>query len=190
MSGKEIKSPHYAEAVVMFAVAQRTLGRRWKDIAREITEIHGIRAPTPRQMRQWFYQWGPKSAPAAASPYPGLRERLLRLQNTYRYLSSDSAYNREMATAGLLLHHIDTIASHSAVDREHQLESIVAILTLIERWAGAHDLDLALREFQLARRLAIDDTSVRTEKAELTSEKPGTHVEELAEKRLAGEGEE
>ena len=136
----------------MFAVAQRTLGRKWKDIRREITELYKIRAPSDRQMRLWFNQWGPKSKTVGSdTAFPGLRERLLRLQNTYKYLSSDSAFNRELVTAGLLLHHIDSIASRSEFDQEHKLESIVAILTLIERWGGASTLDQALLEFQMVR---------------------------------------
>ncbi len=174
MKATNIKEPYFSEDVVSFVVAQRSLGRKWKDIRREIGELYGGKTPCARQMLLWFNQWGAQAK--AADPenvLKGFKERSDRLRNVYKKLATDSTYDREVATAGKLLQLIDGVASRSAIDRDDRIESIIGILTLIERWSGKSTFDQASAEYRMMRRpnpIAFDDTMVQLGHKDYTDE--------------------
>ena len=191
MKTTSIKEPYFPKDVVSFVVAQRTIGRKWKDIQNEIRELHKVEPPCTRQMLLWFNQWGLQAKQSdSETTLPGFRARLLRLKNTYKYVSNDSAFNREVATAGQLLQLIDTIASHSPRDRENHIESIVGILALIERWSGKSTFDQAVSEYQLVRSPETADLGgivAHSEKRDWTDEEKGAFLKRVAENNLCQE---
>ncbi len=85
MKSTNIKEPYFSRDIVLFAVGQRTLGRRWKDIRREIGELYKIEPPCERQMLLWFNQWGPQAKSIDSEmPLPAIKARLKHLRGTYR----------------------------------------------------------------------------------------------------------